>query len=640
MLRDLIGRLERSQPNLARWLGDRLDLQLPAIGASVLTHVLLLIALVLVPYAANRDLGTELQSRVVRPELDDFARIDTTAVADIDMPTSMTPVAGSVGPKLNPLIVQAPTTAAPNQPNNPRLSKVQVALSGRVVLPTVSSLGQSVSIKGNGADHVGDVEGAVDRVAVEVLRRMEQGPTLVVWAFDASGSLLTERQRLAKYIDGVYGHIAEMDSEKFAERGGLLTTVVAFGKERKLLTPEPTADRSTIVSAINDVYHDATGIETTFTTVADIVRKWGRYKRDNETYRTMVIVVTDEVGEDEDRLEDAIATAVAAKVPVYVLGSPALFGRVQGFMNYTDPKTGQTFTDLPVRQGPESVLTEGIRLPFWYDGPQYDFIDAGFGPYALSRLAGATGGIYFVTRMNANRPSFDPAGMREYRPDWVSKSQYQAAVGKHPIRQAVVQASLITQQNNLPGGPSLIFPAAVEGGDFKEAMKRNQEIVARVEYTVRAALEPITAVAKRRDHEPSRRWQAHFDLIRGRLLAMLIRCSEYNSACARMQKDPKKFADPKSNAWRMVPDDEVQGGTKAEGVANEAKALLRRVMDSHPGTPWALLAQRELKDPFGFKWVETYVPPPPPRREVEVAAARKKAMTKKAMVPPAEVPKL
>ena len=44
---------------------------------------------------------------------------------------------------------------------------------------------------------------------------------------------------------------------------------------------------------------------------------------------------------------------------------------------------------------------------------------------------------------------------------------------------------------------------------------------------------PITAAAKFRDRETSRRWQAHYDLIRGRLLAMKIRCYEYNSACAR-----------------------------------------------------------------------------------------------------------
>ena len=50
---------------------------------------------------------------------------------------------------------------------------------------------------------------------------------------------------------------------------------------------------------------------------------------------------------------------------------------------------------------------------------------------------------------------------------------------------------------------------------------------------VDAALEVISPVATFRDQETSRRWQAHYDLIRGRLLAMKIRCYEYNWACAR-----------------------------------------------------------------------------------------------------------
>jgi hypothetical protein len=162
-------------------------------------------------------------------------------------------------------------------------------------------------------------------------------------------------------------------------------------------------------------------------------------------------------------------------------------------------------------------------------------------------------------------------------------------------------------------------------------MARNQEIVARVEYTVNEALTPITQVVKLRDHETSRRWQAHYDLIRGRLLAMKIRCAEYQTACARMKKDAPKFKDPKSNAWRLVPTEEILTGDKVDKVARETKALLQRVVDDHPNTPWALLAKRELKDPFGFKWAETYVKPPPPRKEVDAAEAKKKKMEKKDM---------
>jgi hypothetical protein len=226
--------------------------------------------------------------------------------------------------------------------------------------------------------------------------------------------------------------------------------------------------------------------------------------------------------------------------------------------------------------------------------------------------------------------------MREYKPDWVSRKHYEAAIARHPIRQAVLQAAQITQQQ-LPGQPALTFPAA-DGPEFKEAMERNQALAARTAYTVEAALVPIEAVARQRGREASRRWQAHYDLIRGRLLAMKVRCNEYNWACARMKKDAPRFRDSKSNAWRLVPDPEVRYNDHAAAAAAEARSLLERVVSDHPATPWALLAQRELRDALGFRWVETSVPPIDRRENPAGAAA--KARTAPNPPRPAEPPKL
>jgi hypothetical protein len=231
-------------------------------------------------------------------------------------------------------------------------------------------MGQAVSIKGNGAEHVGGVEGAVDRIAVEILHRLEQGRTLVIWAFDASGSLQAERQRLSKHIETIYTHITQLDENHLSADKGLLTLVVAFGQDRKAMTPKPTAELSEILEAMGEVPTDETGVESTFTTVAEIIRRWGHYKDSaGQVYHPMIIVVTDEVGDDENRLEESIELAQRSKVPVHVLGSQALFGRVEGYMDYVDPKTKHVFQGVAVRQGPESGVLEQIRLPFWYDGP-------------------------------------------------------------------------------------------------------------------------------------------------------------------------------------------------------------------------------------------------------------------------------
>jgi hypothetical protein len=224
--------------------------------------------------------------------------------------------------------------------------------------------------------------------------------------------------------------------------------------------------------------------------------------------------------------------------------------------------------------------------------------------------------------------------MREYKPDWDRRADYERKIAESPLRRAVLNAAQITQQR-LPGMPSVAFPP-VDAPEFKDVMAANQGIAERTAYTIDDALVPINSVVKQRDREKSRRWQAHFDLIRGRLLAMKVRCVEYNWACAQLKKNPPKFSNPRFNAWRLVPDANIQYSEKAAATAREAQALLHRVIEDHPTTPWALLAERELKDPLGFKWVETYVQPRPRNNNTEPQRKNRPAN----MAKPPEQPKL
>ena len=347
-------------------------------------------------------------------------------------------------------------------------------------MPTATMLGQTVSIKGNGAEHVGGVEGAVDRIAVEILRRLEQGRTLVVWAFDASGSLQAERQRLSKHIETVYTHIGQLDENHLAADKGLLTLVVAFGQDRKAMTPKPTAELSEILEAIGEVPTDETGDRDHLHHRAEIVRRWGRYKdQAGQAYHPMVIVVTDEVGDDENRLEEAIELAAAGQ-------GAGLRARLAGASSAGSRATWITSTPRPSTSSTASRSARGRKAPCssrsacrsGTSGPQYDILEAGFGPYALSRLASATGGIYFVTRFTGRRMGFDPIRMKEYKPDWVRRDQYEAAIAKSPLRQAVLNAAQITQQR-LPGMPSSGLPRGgeprVQGGHGRQPGHRRAD---------------------------------------------------------------------------------------------------------------------------------------------------------------------
>lgn len=601
-----------------------------ALSASVhLAFIVILAAMVVATTIRTENIFT---TKVETTEVPDFERVELAAPLSLSSASANSDVAsGSFAPEVGP--IADPVAERAVEMPNPEVTVAQVPL------PQAEHIDRAVMVQGDGAEHVGGVEGAVDRIAMEILRRLERGPVLVVWAFDASGSLLVERERLLKHITGVYENVLKLDDAELSAGDNLLTSIVSFGKDRKALTEQPTRDLQQIASAIRSVGLDKTGFESTFGTVADIARRWGRFERSGTKYQTMTVVVTDEVGDDEDRLEVAIAACRETKVPVFVLGSAAIFGKVLGHVSFDDPQTKIHYDRIAVRQGPETLRLEMLNLPFWgHDSDDYRFeeMDSGFGPYALSRLAGASGGIYFVTRMGPERISFDPLKLREYRPDWFSPAEYEKHILGDPLRLAVTQAAMITQRS-VPGSPGLTFNAPAGTEEFKDAMRRGQETVAKISYAIDQALVPVLKVSKLRDRETSKRWCAHYDLVKGRLLAMKLRCYEYNWACAQMKTTPRRFENSENNAWRMSPDKEIHFSEKAKDAAADAVGLLEKVVKDHPDTPWAALAQRELRDPLGFKWIETYVRPP---QRMEPPAVAAKKQQKMAMEKPPEPPKL
>jgi len=68
-----------------------------------------------------------------------------------------------------------------------------------------------------------------------------------------------------------------------------------------------------------------------------------------------------------------------------------------------------------------------------------------------------------------------------------------------------------------------------------------------------------------------------------------------------------KFKDPKNDTWVLEESTDVsKAGSQAEKTSQQAMMLLNRVVEQHPGTPWAVLAAEELKRPLGYAWVERH----------------------------------
>ena len=157
--------------------------------------------------------------------------------------------------------------------------------------------------------------------------------------------------------------------------------------------------------------------------------------------------------------------------------------------------------------------------------------------------------------------------------------------------------------------PKLDFKA-YNDAILRTELAEGQTPVADVTYFVDRLLKGLQAVEKSRPTIKERRWQAAYDLALGRLLAIYVRYEGYNRTVAAMKVTPRQFQKPDSNEWRLEYADNFESGPQIRNMAAQAKTSLKRVIDEHPGTPWALMAQKELSVDMGWKWEEKARPVP------------------------------
>ncbi|MGH7201544.1 MAG: vWA domain-containing protein, partial [Planctomycetaceae bacterium] len=267
------------------------------------------------------------------------------------------------------------------------LLTVDVPQTNPIEIPHQANLVEQFDATGT-TEHTGGVEGAIDRLTFEIAGSLKERKTLVIWLFDESLSLMHQRAAIADRFENVYKQLGHL---KATEDKALKTAVASFGRQTHLMTDEPVDDVTELVTAVREIKNDESGKENVFTAV-DLVL--GKFKSHRTKMRRnmMIIIVTDERGDDYEKLETVIREAKRLGVKVYCVGNAAVFGREKGYVSFTD-SDGYKWNDLEVDAGPETVAPERLRLAFWgTNARDLDQISAGYGPYALTRLCAETGG--------------------------------------------------------------------------------------------------------------------------------------------------------------------------------------------------------------------------------------------------------
>ena len=86
----------------------------------------------------------------------------------------------------------------------------------------------------------------------------------------------------------------------------------------------------------------------------------------------------------------------------------------------------------------------------------------------------------------------------------------------------------------------------------------------------------------------------------GLTLAAKARLDGYNTTLAVL-KQGKNFANADSTKWVLEPADELAVASTIDKMAKQSRKYLERVVKEHQGTPWAVIAERELEHPAGWK---------------------------------------
>lgn len=473
-------------------------------------------------------------------------------------------------------------------------------------------------------------EVAVRKVTGEINKSLELGPVLVVWLLDRT---VSNYKILSGASNGAKAWYESQEVKQMTlEKNKKLQSVVAgFDETVEYVLEQPEDDWEKVRSSFDKVQQSTRGKEMTFTAVKQVLDKFGPLQGADR--QVVIVIVTNEVGDDA-KLVDEVEPLVQRKaIPVYVIGSAAPWGQTTPFEEqvHRGPKKpeekkpeekAEPAGDANPVYGPESLYSERVNLPLPVVGygfrgkPTEEFIESGFGPFALERLCRAGGGAFLPVRPTSgtvygyggtkfwptgSEMRFETPSLSKYAPDYVSEAEYQRLLSENKARAALHEAAKIGKADILDN-PDTQFAKGNSEAQLKRRLDEAQQACARVAPQIDRLYDVLVIGEGDRDKLTSPRWQAEFDYAFGRVLAAKVRNDSYNQMIAALKagKGPMDASE-----YNLEQADSYETSSVLKKMAEKAKLYLERVVKEHPGTPWARMAAEDLKAPFGWKWQGT-----------------------------------
>lgn len=469
-----------------------------------------------------------------------------------------------------------------------------------------SGYDSSPSSRGMGTASASSV---VQKVSGVINETVELGPTLVVWCLDVTDTALSQSMGMSSEIRSLYDRLANSSNADVKAKDRLLSAVVAFGHDVEFAVDEPTSDKTAITAAIDKLKADKVEKEMTFTAVKQAVEKYLPF-RTQKQYQLMIVIVTDEAGDDGEVVDGLIPTLDKYAIPVYAIGNSAPFGKATATpaMQIGFQVKKEENSTAKSHQGPESRHIEFVDIPSLSGGfDSNNNSDSGFGPFHLEYLCRGSGGA-FLSRGSGSGAwssrgsmSSNSETMQKYAPDYISEAEYQSQVNKNAAKMALLNAAKLPRVEKMMSVRT-DFPKRNEVA-FTKDVTNAQHIPAKIMPAIEELYQTLLKGEKDRDKLTHPRWQAAYDLALGQVSVLKANVEGYNEMLAQVKRK-SSFKNESSSTWVLMPADSIEVQSVLDKLAKKGRGYLERVVAEHPNTPWANIAKQDLTAHVGWKWEE------------------------------------
>ncbi|MFO0864743.1 MAG: hypothetical protein U0744_08845 [Gemmataceae bacterium] len=198
-------------------------------------------------------------------------------------------------------------------------------------------------------------------------------------------------------------------------------------------------------------------------------------------------------------------------------------------------------------------------------------------------------------------PSSSLASLKAYRapnePLDAVRKKSEAKPANFPLRKAYFDAA-----KALESSAAFTMPEDF-GPKDKARFAKLQKDVGLAIFELEKAVDALELSVSKKETETSKRWQAHFDYARARMLARLAFLYEYNAIVAQTRGDSLPDADKNKIGWKLQSAPKLScPERRARDSAKAATQLFRQIAETYPDTPWSWFASREIEEPLGLVW--------------------------------------